>query len=92
MSTTMTDKKWFELERKIPLALIFGFVLQTGGALFWAGAAAERIAQVERATRDNATVIERVVRLEAQVNAMHETLSRIETKIDRLSGTPHPAN
>ena len=92
MSTTMTDKKWFELERKIPLALIFGFVLQTGGALFWAGAAAERIAQVERATRDNATVIERVVRLEAQVNAMHETLSRIETKIDRLSEPPHPAN
>jgi hypothetical protein len=75
----------FRFERRIPLALLFAFLLQTGGALFWAGSAAERIAQVERETRANAGAIERVVRLEAEVTAMHETLSRIENKIDRMA-------
>lgn len=82
----MTERKWFEVERRIPLALIFGFILQTGGALFWAGSAAERIARVELAADENARVIERVVRLEEQVSAVHEGLSRIETKLDRITG------
>jgi len=83
----MTERKWFEIDKRIPIALIVGFLLQTGGALFWAGSAAERIAAVERATRDNTSVIERVVRLEEQVVAMHDSLARIETKIDRMGGT-----
>ena len=74
-----------DLDRRIPIALVFGFLLQTGGALFWAGAAAERIAEVERETRANSAVIERVVRLEAEVEAAHEALARIEMKIDRMA-------
>jgi len=86
---TATPPKRLMFERRIPLALLFGFLLQTGGALFWAGAAAERIAQVERETRANSSAVERVIRLEAEVAAMHETLARIETKIDRF-GAPVP--
>ncbi len=78
-------RRRFHFERRIPLALLFGFLLQTGGALFWAGAAAERIAEVERETRANSGAIERVVRLEAEVAAQHEMLARIETKLDRMS-------
>jgi glucose-6-phosphate dehydrogenase assembly protein OpcA len=81
--TATLPRRRFEFERRIPLALLFGFLLQTGGALFWAGAAAERIAQVERETRANSGAIERVVRLEAEVAAMHEALARIESKLDR---------
>ena len=74
-----------DFERRIPVALVFGFLLQTGGALFWAGSAAQRISQIERETRANENAVERVVRLETEVAAMHETLARIETKIDRMS-------
>jgi hypothetical protein len=81
----MTHEQRFRLDRRIPIALVFAFVLQTGGALFWAGSAAQRIAEVERQSQTNTSAVERVVRLEAQVNAMHEQLSRIETKIDQLS-------
>jgi hypothetical protein len=87
---TATTTKWFEIERKIPLALVFGFILQTGGALFWAGAAAERIARVEQMSSENARVIERVVRLEERVASMHASLSRIETKLDRMGQPPQP--
>jgi len=78
-------RRRFEFDRRIPLALLFGLLLQTGGVLFWAGSAAERINEVERQTRANTSVIERVVRLESEVTAQHETLARIETKIDRLT-------
>lgn len=81
----MNHEKPFRLDRRIPVALVFAFVLQTGGALFWAGSAAQRISEVERQSQTNTSAVERVVRLEAQVNAMHEQLSRIETKIDQLS-------
>jgi len=76
----------FDFDRRVPMALVFGFLLQTGGALFWAGSAAQRISQIERETRANENAVERVVRLEAEVEAMHETLQRIETKIDRMTG------
>jgi hypothetical protein len=75
----------FDVERRIPLALVCGFLLQTGGALFWAGSAAQRISEIERETRANESAVERVVRLETEVAAMHETLARIEGKIDRMS-------
>ena len=81
----MTNEQRFRLDRRIPVALVFAFVLQTGGALFWAGSAAQRISEVERQTQANATAAERVVRLEEKVSAMHQQLSRIELKIDRLS-------
>jgi hypothetical protein len=89
MTADRPKDRRFQFDRRIPLALLFGFLLQTGGALFWAGAAAERIANVERETRGNASAVERVVRLESEVSAMHETLSRIENKIDRMAT---PAN
>ena len=88
MSSVHTKRRRFHFERRIPLALLFGFLLQTGGALFWAGAAAERIAEVERETRANSGAIERVVRLEAEVAAQHEMLARIESKLDRMAVAP----
>ena len=36
------------LDRRLPAALLAAFLLQTAGALFWAGSAAERIATLER--------------------------------------------
>ena len=75
----------FDFERRIPMALLFGFLLQTGGALFWAGSAAQRISEIERETRTNESAVERVVRLETEVAALHETLARIESKIDRMT-------
>ncbi|MGQ0740920.1 MAG: hypothetical protein ACT4OG_01305 [Alphaproteobacteria bacterium] len=81
----MTHEKTFRLDRRVPVALVLAFVLQTGGALFWAGSAAQRIAEVERQTQTNAGAIERVVRLEERVSAMQQQLARIETKIDQMN-------
>ena len=45
---TIADAVQPVLDRKLPAALVAAFLLQTAGALFWAGSAAERINALER--------------------------------------------
>ncbi len=81
----MTLAKTFQpaLERKIPAALVAAFLLQTAGALFWAGSAAERISDLERALARDQAAIERVAVLEEQIADVKAALARIENKLDR---------
>jgi len=69
-------------EKRIPAALVAAFLLQTAGALFWAGSAAERIAGLERIVASDQAAIEKVAVLEEQVRTIRETLDRIENKLD----------
>jgi hypothetical protein len=70
------------LERKFPAALVAAFLLQTAGALFWAGSAADRLTVLERTLSRDQAAIERVAVLEEQVADMKKTLDRIENKLD----------
>jgi hypothetical protein len=74
------------LDRKLPAALIAAVVLQSAGALFWAGSAAERISVLEKTASNNQAAIERVAVLEEQVTTIKQTLDRIEAKLDRANG------
>ena len=58
-------------------------IAQTALALIWAGAASERLAQLERRADANAVMIERTARLEEQMRFVSDTLIRIERKIDQ---------
>lgn len=71
------------LERKLPAALIAAFLVQTAGALFWTGSAAERIAVLERTVTADQAAISRVAVLEEQISTIRQTLNRIEGKLDR---------
>ena len=79
---TLTETLRPLADRKIPAALVAAFLLQTAGALFWAGSAAERIADLERTVARDQAAIERVAVLEEQIAAMKQTLDRIENKLD----------
>jgi phage shock protein A len=70
-------------ERKFPAALVAAFLLQTAGALFWAGSAAERIADLERTVASDQAAIQKVAVIEEQVRAIRESLDRIEDKLDQ---------
>jgi glucose-6-phosphate dehydrogenase assembly protein OpcA len=72
-----------EPERRIPAALVAAFLLQTAGALFWAGSAAERIARLERTLNSDQAAIEKVAVLEEQVRGIKESTDRIEATLDR---------
>jgi type VI protein secretion system component VasK len=85
MTETKTDGP-LRLERTISLALLVAVVLETVGALLWAGRTVQRVEQVEAALRVQAPVAERLARLEEQSSANRATLERIERKIDREAG------
>jgi hypothetical protein len=70
------------IEFRISIAIGAALVVQTALALIWAGAAGERISQLERRANIHATLVERTVRLEEQVLHIQASLDRIESKID----------
>ena len=73
------------LEKRFPAARVAAYLLQTAGALFWAGSAAERITVLERTLARDQAAIERVFVLEEQVAEIKGVLDRIETKLDRAN-------
>ena len=72
------------IERKIGASFLLALAVQTGGALLWAGAAAERIEVLEERVAMARPVAERLARVETELEAMRTQLDRIEDKVERL--------
>ena len=68
--------------RKVPVALITALLIQTIGALLWAGGAAARIETLEERVGEQRQVAERLARLEEQSLANRATLDRIEWQLE----------
>ncbi|MDP3801346.1 MAG: hypothetical protein U1C74_10280 [Phenylobacterium sp.] len=71
-----------ETIRKIPVAVIAALLVQTIGALLWAGGAAARIDALEERVGEQRQVAERLARLEEQSLANRATLDRIEWQLE----------
>lgn len=71
-----------KIDARVTLALILALFLETAGGLIWAGRAAARLDEVERAVATQPEVAERLARLEEQVSDARRSLARIEGKLD----------
>ena len=80
---TIADTLQPVLEKKVPAALVAAFLLQSAGAIYWAGSAANRIAVLEQTQSRNQTTIDRVAVMQEQIAEMKQQLTRIESKLDR---------
>jgi hypothetical protein len=70
-------------EIRITFAFSIALIVQSALGLIWAGAAANRIDQLERRVNASEEMIERTARLEEQMAGMRASLMRIEAKLDR---------
>ncbi len=70
------------MELRVSLAVGAAFFAQSALAFMWAGAAAERIDQLERRVEAREELMVRTARLEEQVSAIRVSLIRIEQKLD----------
>ena len=77
------EQSGWRIDRHVPVALVLTIILQTGAALMWSGAAAERLTALETRSARTDEIIERTARLEEQSLAMRASLTRIEEKLDR---------
>jgi hypothetical protein len=71
------------VDPRITFALILALFLETAGGLIWAGRAAARLEEVERAVATQPEVAERLARLEEQVLEARRSLARIEARLDQ---------
>lgn len=76
------EGRW-QFERRVPLVVILTIAMQTGAALLWAGAAAERLTALEARTERIGELVERTARLEEQTRAANASLARIEERLGR---------
>lgn len=72
------------LERKLTLAVVFALIVESAGVLLWAGAATERLKEVELRVAQQAPMAERLARVEAHLQMQSAQLGRIESKVDRM--------
>lgn len=71
-----------KFDARITFALILALFLETAGGLIWAGRAAARLDEVERAVATQPEVAERLARLEEQLSEARRSLTRIEERLD----------
>jgi len=81
------DDAALTLDRRLPLAMVGAVLIQTFGALIWAGSTSARIAQVESQAARVQELAERAARVEEQTSLMRASLARIETKLDEAGKT-----
>lgn len=71
-------------ELRINPAVALAFLLQTATAFMWAGAAENRIHQLEKRVQTREQFFERTARLEENVDAIRIAVERLELKVDEL--------
>lgn len=72
-----------KIDPRVTFALILALFLETAGGLIWAGRAAARLDEVERAVATQPEVAERLARLEEQVADARRALARIERRLEQ---------
>ena len=70
------------VDRRLPAAVIVALIVQTAGALVWAGGAAARIEALETRVEQQGSVAERLARLEEQAAATRAAIERIEARLE----------
>ena len=70
------------LQKRVSMAVLIAIAIETAAGLIWAGATLERIDTLEREAAEARPVAERLARVEAQLEAVHAQLDRIEMKIE----------
>lgn len=70
------------IERKLTLAVIFAIAMESAGVLIWAGAASERLKEVEVRVAAQAATAERLARVEVHLQLAAAQLDRIEKKLE----------
>ena len=70
-----TENHW-TFDKRVPLALVFTIVVQTGCFVWWAATASASLAQV---VKDTVALSERVARVEMIGPPLSERLIRVET-------------
>ena len=69
------------LDKRIPLALIFTLLIQTGWFAFYMGGQSARITQVEKILDSKLEDSDRLTKLEVRLDSLRASIERIEKAV-----------
>ncbi len=72
------DGNW-HLDKKVPIAMIMAIILQTGGMVWWAASASERLNALERKADASAPQAERLARVETNLESVKDGILEIKS-------------
>ena len=78
----MTDSPRWHLQRQITLGVLLALLVQTSGALIWAGRVGERLDYLERDSLRSSPFAERLAGLETEMRLARQSLNRIEQRME----------
>lgn len=81
----MTKPQNWHLDKKVPITILIVLIGNIFYCVWFAAKADSRLATLEMITRDNSQVIERLVRVETQLQAVKETASRIDASLAKIA-------
>ena len=71
-----------KLDRTVGIGIILTLAIQSAGAFMWGGAAEARLTALEASLATNPPIVERLARLEEQMQMARQSLGRIERRLD----------
>lgn len=74
------DAHW-HLDKRVPVAIILTLLLQTGGIIWWAASATERISNLEKRADMAAPQADRLTRVEVKLDGVTDAIGRVERLI-----------
>lgn len=73
-------QRW-EIDRHVPIALIFTLLVQGAGIVWWAAGITDRLSHVERHIEKTLPQADRLTRVETKVDGIVDTLGEIKTAV-----------
>jgi hypothetical protein len=72
------------IEKKLTLAVVLAMLVESAGVLVWAGAASERLKEVELRVAAQSAMAERMARVEVRQEEAAAQLTRIEKRLEGI--------
>lgn len=82
-----SDSNW-HLDRKVPVAIIVALMMQTGGFVWWAATASERLNALERKVDMAAPQADRLTKVETRLEAVQDGIGEIKFLLRRETVPP----
>lgn len=76
----LDDRSW-HLDKRVPIAIIFSLLVQSGSVIWWSASVSERLTAVERKVDMTAPQADRLTRLEVNVESIKDSVNEIKATI-----------
>ncbi|MCE3233773.1 MAG: hypothetical protein K0R98_2030 [Rickettsiaceae bacterium] len=81
----MTPSNKWHLDKRVPIAMLFALLANLLAGIWYAAKIDSRVAALEISTRDNNLVLERLVRVETQLDGLKDAVNRIDQSVTKIA-------